>query len=137
MTNSAAQLTRGPYKDIHEIGPHSRQHNLAKLDGRTKEAAIMRRVRTELTQHVGGHPNAVQRALIERCAWLSLRLAMLDKKIASGKEFTEIDSNTYLAWNNSLARTLDKLGARVDNQPKQPSLTAYLAELATQDNNAD
>jgi hypothetical protein len=75
----------------------------------------MTRLRAELTSHCGGRPSVVQRALIERAVWLSLRLAQLDRKIAGGQNFTEIDSNTYLAWNNSLVRTLARLGI----EPKQ------------------
>jgi len=60
----------------------------------------MEHFRRELTKHVGGNPSIVEVALIERCCWLQLRMAMLDKKIASGRDFTQIDSNTYLAWNN-------------------------------------
>jgi hypothetical protein len=43
------------------IGPYCRPLALAKLDGRTKEAALMRRVRAELTAHVGGTPSFPQR----------------------------------------------------------------------------
>src|SRR5262250_3403950 len=100
MNSTAARLSTSHYKGAYRIGPHSRPQNLVRIDGRTKEAQILRQVKDELIAYVGGHPDAVQRALIERCAWLSLRLAMLDKKIAAGKEFTQIDSNTYLAWNN-------------------------------------
>lgn len=132
MSETRYQMPRGPYKPIHRIGAHSRPHTLAKVDGRTKEAIIMRRVRDELTRDVGGKPNAVQRALIERCVWLSLRLAQLDRKIASGRDFTEIDSNTYLAWNNSLTRTLAKLGVE-PNRPRSTqtpdTMTAVMAEL--------
>jgi hypothetical protein len=94
------------------LGAHSRPHNLAKIDQRTREAALLRRVREELTAHVGGNPSAVERVLIERCCWVQLRLAMLDKKLASGRDFTEIDSNVYLAWANTLARTLVRLGVK-------------------------
>src|SRR5258708_4162290 len=107
---SRPRLARGNTNVAHKIGPHSRPHNLARVDGRTREAKLLRRVRAELTEHVGGSPTAVQRMLIERCAWLSIRLAMLDKKIESGKDFTQVDSNTYLAWNNSLVRTMARLG---------------------------
>jgi hypothetical protein len=88
----------------------------------------MRQVRQDLTQHVGGKPSAVQRAMIERAVWLSLRLAQLDRKIADSKNFTEIDSNCYLAWNNSLVRTLARLGIE-PSKPRsaKPSLDSILA----------
>jgi hypothetical protein len=36
------------------MGPYSRPHRLAKLDGRTREAALLRKTRARLTEHVGG-----------------------------------------------------------------------------------
>jgi hypothetical protein len=92
------------------IGAYCRPPTLAKLDGRTREAALMRRVRADLIQHVGGSPNAVQRALIERAAVLGLRVAQLDAKIMAGEALTLHDSNFALAWNNALRRTLVALG---------------------------
>src|SRR5438105_1389891 len=118
-------------RPAHHVGPHSRPHRLIKLDGRTKEAALMRSLRKELTQHVGGNPSAVARALIERCCWLQLRISLLDRKIASGRDLTEIDSNTYLAWQNSLVRTLARLGldpAKSNNSSSSP-FNAVLEEL--------
>lgn len=31
---------------------------LARRDGRTREARLLRAIRAELTEHVGGHPSA-------------------------------------------------------------------------------
>lgn len=106
------------------IGPYSRPVALAKLDGRTREAALMRRVRAELTAHCGGNPNAVQRALIERAAILSLRVAQLDAKIVAGEALTLHDSNFALAWNNALRRTLAALGLEPSTaaRPSGPTL---------------
>src|SRR5215470_2867861 len=93
---------------VHKIGPHSRPHHLVKIDGRTNHAFLMRKVRQELTEYVGGNPSAIQKALIERVVWLTLKLSMFDEKLASGN-FTENDSHTYLAWSNSCCRTLTRL----------------------------
>ena len=116
------RLSRGNTRVVHKVGPHSRPHRLAKIDGRTREATLMRQVREDLTRHCGGKPSVVQRAMIERVVWLSLRLAQLDRKIADGKNFTEIDSNTYLAWNNSFIRTLAKLGIESKVNGSRPSV---------------
>jgi hypothetical protein len=62
------------------IGPDSRPYMLAKLDQRTREAALLRRVRADLTEHCGGQPSAVQRMLIERLAKVALRLDLYDRK---------------------------------------------------------
>jgi hypothetical protein len=136
MIGGASTLQRNRLKSkdryVHyalTIGPHSRPNNLVKIDGRTKEAQLMRRVREELTRHVGGNPSAIQRALIERCTWLSLKISMLDRKIAAGREFTQIDSNTYLAWSNTLTRTLARLGDPAKSNTSASSLTSILAEL--------
>jgi len=43
------------------IGPYCGPLTLAKIDGRRREAALMRRVRAELTAHVGGTPSFPQR----------------------------------------------------------------------------
>ena len=68
----------------------------------------------------------IQRAL----AWLSVRIAMLDRKIEKGESFTQVDSNTYLAWHNSLVRTLARLGIkRPDSSSTPPALTRGLAEM--------
>jgi len=91
------------------LGPHSRRHRLGHLDGRTYEAKLYKQFRDDLISHVGGSPSIPQAALIERCAWLRVRLGLMDSKIASG-DFTEQDSNVYPAWANSLGRLLDRIG---------------------------
>ncbi len=56
-------------------------------------------------------------------------MALLDRKIAAGRDFTEIDSNVYLAWSNALTRTLARL--RLDSASMAnaagPTLDQYLA----------
>ena len=89
----------------------------------------MRKVRAELTAHVGGFPDAVQRALIERCCWLSLRIALMDRKLTEGT-FTQIDSNVYLAWVGSLNRTISRLRpAHEASQTDQSAIDDILAEM--------
>lgn len=101
------------------IGPYCRPITLAKLDGRTKEAALMRRVRAELTEFLGT-PNVVQRALIERAAVLSLRVAQIDAKILAGEPLTLHDSNFALAWNNALRRTFAAIGLQAPAESLDP-----------------
>jgi hypothetical protein len=64
----------------------------------------------------------VQERLIERCAWLQLKLSMLDRRLVEddGRGFTQQDNNSYLAWSNSLARTLALLGVTVGKGVKKP-----------------
>jgi hypothetical protein len=98
------------------------------LDGRSREGRLVRRVRRELTAHVGGRPTATQKALIERAAWLSLRISQLDARMATDG-FTDHDHRFYLAWVGTLSRTLRQLGM----QPAKAaapvrSLADHLAE---------
>jgi hypothetical protein len=94
------------------IGPYSRPLALAKLDGRTREAALMRRVRAELTAHVGGAPTFPERVLIDRAAILALRIAQIDAKIVAGGDLTTHDNNHAIAWHNAYRRTIEALGIK-------------------------
>jgi len=110
-----------------EVGPESRPHVLAKLDRRTREFRLLQKVRDDLTGHLGGRPSATQAALIERVAWLSLRVALFDEQIAAGT-ISEHASRTYLAWSNTLSRTLRTLG--LESRAAEPP---SLAELLSSD----
>jgi hypothetical protein len=90
------------------LGAYSKEIVLARPDGRTKEARLLRQVREALIRHLGGTVTPPQRAMIERCAMLQLRCAALDRKILDGS-FTEYDAKTYLAFSNSLTRALKAL----------------------------
>ena len=70
----------------------------------------MRETRAELVAHVGGKPSAVQAAMIERACQLTLRIVAMDRKFAETGAQTDHDSRTYVAWSNSLTRTLAQLG---------------------------
>jgi len=113
------------------IGPYSRPSTLAKLDGRTREARLMRDFRARLVEHVGGKPSATQSALIDRATWLALHVAQLDQRTADNRAMSEHDARTYLAWSNSLTRTLRELGMEGASSPgPAPSLRTYLASQA-------
>jgi len=94
---------------------------LTRLDQRSREARLMREFRADLVRHVGGKPSTVETGLIERAAQLQLRLALFDAQFAEQGEMSDHVSRTYLAWSNSLARTLALLGLK----PAKPeALTA-------------
>jgi len=97
---------------------------LGHLDGRTKAARILKNTRDTLIGHCGGSPSITQLQIIERCAWLTLKLAMLDGKIAAGKD-TSFDNDQYLAWQGHLTRNLVKLGLQ-PAAAKAPSLAEVL-----------
>jgi hypothetical protein len=105
-----------------KLGAYSKEIVLARPDRRTREARLLRQVRRALIEHLGGEARitAPQRALIERCAMLQLRIAALDARIFDGS-FTEYDSKVYLAFSNSLTRTLTALGLQpAAEQPTDP-----------------
>jgi hypothetical protein len=134
MSRGDVIVKRKPGGRARRVGPHSTPTNFVKLDGRTREAALVRHVRDDLTRYCGGAEDSVQRAIIERCVWLSLRLALLDRKLASGRDFTEIDSNVYLAWSNTLARTISRLRpANASSSPPNGLISDIMAEIATHD----
>ena len=95
---------------MRKAGPYSAPGALARLDQRSREARIMAGVRADLTAHVGGKPSATQRMLIDRAARLSLQVAQLDAKMSTPDGLTDHDHRTYLAWSNTLTRTLRTLG---------------------------
>lgn len=102
---------------------------LARMDGRTKAARLLRETRADLVAHVGGRPSATQAAMIEQAAQLQLRLAVMDRKFAETGAQTDHDSRTYLAWSNSLSRLLCRLGIKGAAQ-RGPSLAEHLASRA-------
>jgi hypothetical protein len=91
-------------------GPYYRDTLPSGLRTNTREAAYVRGVVRALTEHVGGGPSTVQRLMIERVAQLQLRMALMDQMLGATGELSEKQSNTYLAWSNSVVRTLAALG---------------------------
>ena len=114
-----------------KIRPYSRPDAFAKIDGRTWQAKLVRETRADLLAHVGSNPSATQRALIDRCAWLTLHIAQIDRRTADGKAMTPHDAATYLAWSNSLSRTLTRIGLK-SAASAPPSLKEHLAARAAQ-----
>ncbi len=121
---STAKKARG-------LSANSRTHRFGMIDGRTKEAAYLRRVRAELTSHVGGAPDAVQRLIIERLCVISLRLALFDEKFAAGKQVSELDNRTYGALHSQYRLMLQQLGPAAAAKP----ITAdeHIARLAARE----
>ncbi|HQT89610.1 MAG TPA: hypothetical protein PK677_13845 [Acidiphilium sp.] len=83
-------------------------------------------LRAELVKHIGGAPNAAQRALIDRIAMVQVRMAIMDEKMFRDGDLSEHAGREYLAWANSMSRMLQALG--LDGAPApQPTLADYLA----------
>jgi hypothetical protein len=65
--------------------------------------------------------------LIERVAQLTLKVAQLDAKLDAGA-MTDHDHRHYLAWSNSLTRTLEKL-EKLARKRRAPPAAPSLADL--------
>ena len=119
-------------------GAYDKAVLLAKPDGRTCEAKLLRESRAALFDHLGGENRltAPQRMLVERASMLQLRLAVLDRKILD-RTFTEYDSKVYTACGNSLTRTLIALGIKGAPPTPPRSLAAINREIAAQEAAAD
>ena len=116
---------------VGKLGPYSKQIVLGRADGRTKQGRLVKSMRRELLAHLGGAGGVtpMQRALIERACMLQLRVATLDERLLDGDSFTEYDSKTYLAFSNSLTRTLTALGIeRSAATPTAPATRDNLLE---------
>lgn len=111
------------------ITPRSSPVVLAKLDQRTREARLMRETRADLVRHVGGNPSVTQKLLIDQACQLTLRLALMDRKLAEAGDQSEHDIRTYTTWCNALTRTLVRIGLK--GAPERvPTLKDYLASRA-------
>ena len=87
---------------VAQIGPYSRPHMLAKIDGRTSH---------------------VQRVLIERGARLMLYIEIMDRETLEAGTMSERNSRQCLAWTNSLRLTLGDLGLKAAPDVVPPSLS--------------
>jgi len=107
-----------------KLGAYSKEIVLARPDKRTREARLLKQMRMELTRHLGGQLSPPQRVLVERAAMLQLRCAKFDQKILDGT-FSEYDSKVFLAFSNSLTRTLKALGLEGRAADKLPTFSEY------------
>ena len=131
MTSDAAVIPRTvgarSYRTPKRVGVHSRRIALGDIDGRLREAKLMRETTEELTAHCGGNPSAVERRLIQRAAILHLRLALMDAQTDADGSMTEKHAREYLCWSNAYCRTLRLLGLKGAPTERVPTLADILA----------
>ena len=107
---------------------NSRPCRWAGVTAKSREGRLIKEVRAELLGHVGGAPSATQRALVERCVMLSVHLARMDTKALAAGAMSDHASREYLAWSNTLTRTLRQLGLK--GEAAKPSIDDLLANRA-------
>jgi hypothetical protein len=120
------------------MGLSCRSRKVSKVpsrDGRSPDGVLLRRTKAALVAHVGGRPSATQQALIDRAAMLTLHIARMDQRAMEQGEFSEWASRQYLAWSNTLNRTMAALGITspaATNEPAagQRALQEHLAARA-------
>ncbi|WP_241771194.1 hypothetical protein [Acidisphaera rubrifaciens] len=76
-------------------------------------------MRADLLRHVGGNPTTPQRVLIERAVMLTLNLAKMDAKALATGAMSEHATREYLAWSNTLTRTMVALGLDAAPAPRR------------------
>ncbi|HEV2161185.1 MAG TPA: hypothetical protein VGR52_02965 [Stellaceae bacterium] len=81
-----------------------------------------------LIEHIGGAPNAIQRQLIARAARLALYVEIMDERSLAAGGMSDRDSASYLAWSNSLRRTLQALGVNETGTKRRTTLADYLSQ---------
>jgi hypothetical protein len=118
------------------LGPHSKRSRLAVMDKRTQEASAFHKIRQELLDHCGPNPSVTQKALCERAAILTLYVKQFDAKAMLNGGLAMRETKEYLAYSNSLTRTL----AALNTVPKPrraksaaDQLNAHLDDLGADD----
>jgi hypothetical protein len=115
-----------PRKRMRPIsGPFSRALRRGAIDNRSREGRFLAAARHRLIEHLGGNPSTTQLVLIDRIAWLMLHCFQLDQRIASGADWGENDRKCYLAFSNSLVRSLREIGLE-GNTGREPTLAEVL-----------
>lgn len=87
------------------LSPLMNEVVLNRPDGRTREARLLKRVRADVIEHLGGDAvmTPLRRAMVERAANLQLTCALFEEKmIVEG--LTNYDNKRYLAAVNALSR---------------------------------
>jgi len=118
-----------PAKPKHHIGPYARPATLTHIDGRSKEARFKKTMRASLAAHVGNKPSAVQSALIELAIDTAFQIELMKRHRDASGALTAHDHRQFLAWANTLSRTLRQLGMEGAAE-SGPDLAEYLAEKA-------
>jgi hypothetical protein len=86
----------------------------------------LRHVEAELVSAVGGDPSPQEALLIQRAAFLVIRISLFEISTLQG-EGPPADDARYLAWCNTLRLTLASLGLNRRTAPAL-DLRAYIAK---------
>jgi hypothetical protein len=87
--------------------------------GRIKEGRRLQAFRADLIRHVGGVPTKVQAVLIDRATMLQCHVSRMDIQALVTGGMSDHASRQYLAWSNTLTRTLARLGLEAAPRPRE------------------
>lgn len=98
-------------------GRYSKVVRRGDIPANSTNGRFLAAVRAELTDQLGGEPlTTCQRMLVDRCAFLQLRVALWDETIGV-TETTASEIKYYVRLSNSLTRALRLLGLGVKPRP--------------------
>lgn len=136
-------VIRGPYrrrtgrKPTHKVRGIERRWRAGKLDGRYRETQQIEALADDFAADAGGWAYLTNRevALIHTAAfaaWVCQATAVWALRRDGGPinpdgTVPAVLGKTFVAYSNTLGRTLEKLGLRPDRADKVPSLPEYLA----------
>jgi len=124
------------------VRPHSRIltrgaiGSLRKLDGRSPEGRLVRRLEGELLAHLGHEPSVAERLLVDQIVKLRLLLDALGERMMEGT-FTDLDRRCFGSAHNALRLALREIGLKPAPSGNRPAdLETYLASLRAADGEA-
>ena len=94
---------------------------------RTKEGELYRATVRQLTAHVGGHPSAAEALMIGRIAWVQVHMAHIDERAMKDGGLSPHAAREYLAWSNSMAKLIGRLGMKAAPAEPAPRWVPYAA----------
>jgi hypothetical protein len=93
-----------------QIGPFSRDRSIVTVDLRYRAGRILKQVRDDLTQQLGGAPTAAEALMIQAASVKAVRLYMMSDVLL---ERGDIHSDEKaLSWANSMRMDLMALGLK-------------------------
>lgn len=110
--------------------------SLGKLDGRSAQGRLVRRLEGELLAHLGHEPSIAERLLIDQIVKLRLLLDALGEKMMNGS-FTDLDRRCFGAAHNAMRLALREIGLKPASSRNQPlDLSTYLESVQAADGKA-
>jgi len=88
---------------------------VTKIDRRSRLGRLLLSLASDLSDHVGGYPNAVQNEIIDQICRIRARIYAADQQRAAGKR--SISNADYLALSDQLTALLLALGPKQSGHP--------------------